>query len=241
MGEVIAITSGKDGVGKTVVATNLGISLVRAGHSVILLDMNVGLRNLDIQMGIEDKIIYDVADILTGICPIKKAIIKDDRFEGLYLVSAPQNADKAKITNEHTHALYNELKQVFDYVIIDAPAGTNKGFKAAVLPADRVILVTVPEYASVRDTELLNMYLKKIGTFKKSIIINKIVPGLKLDEVIPTPEEIEELLGLSVSGLILFDQNIHISSNSGLPISASDGNYISDNFRKIVERVVARS
>lgn len=239
MGEVIVVTSGKDGVGKTVVAANLGVALAQNNHTVVVIDLNIGSRNLDIRMGIENRVIYDVADILKGICRIKKGIIADNRFKNLYFISAPQNKEKADIPKEHLCALCNELKQIFDYVVIDAPARTGYGFELAISPADRVVLVTVPEYSAIRDTELINSSVKDLGFAKRSLVINKIFPELFQTEFVPNPEEIAESLRLFVAGLIPYDQNIHISANIGIPIAATNGNYIADNLKKIAERIIS--
>lgn len=241
MSEVIAVVSGKDGVGKTVVATNLGVVLARRGYSVLLLDLNIGSRNLDIRMGLEDKVVYDMADIINGICRIKKAIIKDERFDNLYLISAPQNKKKACISKEQVMALCMDFKKVFDYIIIDSPAGTGKGFQLAAHPADRAVLVMIPEYAGIRDAELLNDSLKAEGVEKRSLVINKIFPELHSSDLIPDPEEISELLRMPIDGLIAYDRNIHVSANAGIPISAMEGNYIASNMERIVERIVAKN
>ncbi len=241
MGEVIVVASGKDGVGKTVVVTNLGVVLAQSGYSVVLLDMNMGARNLDIRMGLEDRVVYDVADIINGVCRIKKAMIKDDRFDNLYLISAPQRKDKASISRDQLSALCVELKSVFDYIIIDAPAGTGHDFLLAASPADRAVLVTIPEYAAIRDSELINALLKKAGINKRSIIVNMILPDLHKTNLVPDPEEIAESLRLPVDGLIPYDQNIHISANIGMPIAAIRDNYISENMRDIAKRIASKN
>ena len=238
MGEIIVVTSGKDGVGKTVIAANLGVSLAQKGKSVVLLDMNIGSRNLDIRMGIENNIVYDIADILSGVCRIKKAMVKDKRFDKLFIISAPQNKDKMNISNVHVNALCEELKKVFDYIIIDAPSGSGIGFEQAISPADKAVIVVIPEYAAIRDAELINTALKNAGIQDRSVIINKILPQLHSTEFVPDPDEIAQALRLSISGLIPYDQNIHISANMGIPIAAFGGNYISDNLKRIAERII---
>ncbi|GAB1477004.1 septum site-determining protein MinD [Bacillota bacterium] len=241
MGEVIVVASGKDGVGKTVVVTNLGAGLAQNGYSVVLLDMNIGSRNLDMRMGLEDRVVYDVADIIAGVCRIKKAMIKDERFENLYLISAPQRKDKAVITTAQLSALCRELKRVFDYIIIDAPAGAGHDFLLAASPADRAVLVTIPEYAAIRDSELINAMLKKAGISRRSVIVNMILPDLHNTKLVPDPEEISESLRLPVDGLIPYDRNIHISANMGIPIVAIENNYIAENMKGIAERIASKN
>ncbi len=241
MGEVIVVTSGKDGVGKTVIAANLGVSLAQMGKSVVLVDMNIGSRNLDICMGIENNIVYDVADILSGVCRIKKGMVRDRRFDNLFIISAPQNKDKIKASNCHIDTLYKELKKVFDYIIIDAPPASGHGFGLAISPADRAIIVVIPEYAAIRDAELINMTLQDSGIDDRSVIINKIIPQLYRTELVPNPDEIAEALRLKVNGLIAYDQNIHIAANMGTPIAALKGNYISDNLKRIAKRIISKN
>lgn len=241
MGKIIAVTSGKDGVGKTVIAANLGVSLAQKGKSVVLVDMNIGSRNLDIRMGIENNIVYDIADILSGVCRIKKAMVRDKRFDKLFIISAPQNKDKINISDVHINALCGELKKVFDYIIIDAPSGSAHGFEQAISPADKALIVVIPEYAAIRDAELINTALKNAGIRDRSVIINKILPQLHSTEFVPNPDEIAQALRLSISGLIPYDQNIHISANMGVPIAAFSGNYISDNLKRIAERIITRN
>ena len=241
MGEVIVMVSGKDGVGKTVIAANLGVVLARRQYSVLLMDLNVGSRSLDICMGMEDRVIYDLADVMTGVCRIKQAMVKDRRFPGLYLLSAPQSREKAPITEKQLCALCNQLKGLFDFILIDAPAEVEKGLKTAVSPADRAIVVTVPEYAAIRDTEAVNALIEKMGITRRSVVINKIMPKLYKTGLLPDPEEIAEILRLPVAGLIPYDENIHISANIGFPIAAAEGNYISGNLIEIGERIVSKS
>jgi len=240
MGEVIAVTSGKDGVGKTVIASNLGVVLAQRKHSVVLMDLNVGSRNLDISLGLENRVVYDLVDVVTGGCRIKQAMIRDRRFRDLYLISAPQSRNKAPITEEQLVALCQELKKIFDFIIIDAPAGAGSALKQAVSPADRVVVVTVPEYSAIRDTESINALLEGVGITRRSVVINKIMPELHQTGLVPGPEEIAEILRTPVSGLIPYDQNIHISTNVGIPIATAQESYIAKNLRGIGERIISK-
>ena len=239
MGQVIAVTSGKDGVGKTVIASNLGVVLAQNRHSVVLMDLNVGSRNLDISLGLENRIVYDLVDVVTGVCRIKQAMIRDRRFQNLYLISAPQSRNKTPITEGQLMALCQELKQVFDFIIIDAPAGAGNALSQAVSPADRAVVVTVPEYAAVRDTEGINALLLSKGIKDRSVVINKIMPELHQTGLVPDPEEIAEILRMPVSGLIPYDQNIHISTNVGIPIATVKESYIAKNLKRVGERIIS--
>lgn len=241
MGEVIVVTSGKDGAGKTVVVANLGAALAEAGHTVLLMDLNIGFRNLDILLGMENRVVYDLADVVGGVCRIRQAMIRDGRFENLFLISAPQSFEKAVISAQQLVALCHQLKKLFDYIIIDAPAGTGKGLNLAASPADRAIVVTIPEYAAVRDAELTNAFLENKGIASRCLLVNKILPELFKKGLVPEPEEIAESLRLPIIGLIPYDHNIHISANLGVPIAATENNYIAKNLRGIGERLTSRS
>ncbi len=237
MGKVIVIASGKGGVGKTVFASNAGAKLAQQGHSVVLLDMNIGLRNLDICLGLENKVVYDVADVLSGICRIKQALVKDRRFPELYLMSAPQNKQKAEITPLHMKVLCNKLKRNFDYVIIDAPSGLDEGLVLAGAGADAAVIVTVPEYAALRDADALDQILQEMGIVKRTYVINKVKENLIRSGLVPGIPEIAEMMRPDMAGIIQYDDNIHIAANNGLPIVYKEGTYIEKNFNRILERI----
>ena len=153
MGEVIVITSGKGGVGKTTTTANIGTALALEGKQVVLIDADIGLRNLDVVMGLENRIVYDLVDVVEGVCRLKQALIRDKRFKGLYLLPAAQTRDKNAVNPEQMKNLCEELKKHFDYILIDCPAGIEQGFKNAIAGADRAIVITVPEVSSVRDAD----------------------------------------------------------------------------------------
>jgi septum site-determining protein MinD len=241
MGKVILIASGKGGVGKTVFASNAGAKLAQEGYKVVLIDMNMGLRNLDICLGLENKVVYDVADVLTGVCRIKQALIRDRRFPELYLMSAPQNKQKAEITPLHMKVLCNKLKRSFDFIIIDAPAGIGEDLVIAGAGADSAVIVTVPEYAAVRDADALDLVLLGIGINKRTFVINKVMASLICTGLVPSIAEIAETMRPPMAGIIQYDENIHIAANNGLPIVYKEGTYIEINFRKILERIIEAS
>jgi septum site-determining protein MinD len=149
MGEVIVITSGKGGVGKTTTTANIGTALALLGKKVVLIDADIGLRNLDVVMGLENRIVYDLVDAVEGVCRLKQALIRDKRFEGLYLMPAAQTRDKNAISPVQMQKLCEELKEHFDFVLIDSPAGIEQGFKNAIAGADKAVVVTVPEVSAV--------------------------------------------------------------------------------------------
>ena len=153
MGEVIVITSGKGGVGKTTTTANIGTGLAKLGYKVVVVDADIGLRNLDVVMGLENRIVYDIVDVVKNVCRLKQGLIKDKRYDGLYLLPAAQTKDKNAITIEQMQKLTLELKEEFDYVLIDCPAGIEQGFKNAIAGADSAIVVTTPEISAVRDAD----------------------------------------------------------------------------------------
>ena len=153
MGEVIVITSGKGGVGKTTTVANVGTALSLRGKKTVVLDADIGLRNLDVVMGLENRIVYDIVDVVEGVCKLKQALIKDKRFENLYLIPAAQTRDKNAVSPEQMKELCDQLRESFDYVLIDCPAGIERGFKNAIAGADRAIVITNPEVSAVRDAD----------------------------------------------------------------------------------------
>ena len=241
MGKVILIASGKGGVGKTVFASNAGAKLAQEGYKVVLIDMNMGLRNLDICLGLENKVVYDVADVMSGVCRIKQALIKDRRFPELYLMSAPQNRQKAEITPLHMKVLCNKLRRNFDYIIVDAPAGIDEGFSIAAAGADAAVIITVPEYAAVRDADAVDQLLLSMGIVKRTYVINKVMANLICSGLVPSIDEIAEVMRPDMSGIIQYDENIHVAANNGLPIVYKEGTYIEKNFKKILDRVIEAS
>ena len=153
MSQVIVITSGKGGVGKTTTSANVGTGLAKLGHSVVLIDTDIGLRNLDVVMGLENRIVYNLVDVVEGNCRIKQALIKDKRYNNLYLLPSAQTRDKTSVTPEQMKKLTDELREEFDFVLLDCPAGIEQGFKNAIAGADRALVVTTPEVAAIRDAD----------------------------------------------------------------------------------------
>ena len=171
MGEVIVITSGKGGVGKTTTTANLGAALALCGKKVVLVDTDIGLRNLDVVMGLENRIVYDIVDVVEEKCKLKQALIKDKRFDELFLLPAAQTRDKSAVNEEQMINLTNKLKEEFDFIIVDCPAGIEQGFKNAIAGANRAIVVTTAEISSIRDPNILNEKgkLRIIGKFSEDI------------------------------------------------------------------------
>lgn len=237
MGEVILIASGKGGTGKTMFATNLGTSLAKLGKSVVIMDLDIGLRNLDLYMGLENNVVYDVYDVLTGVCRIKQALVKDKRFDDLYLMAASPSRDDGTLTPLHMKVLSEKLKNKFDYIIIDAPSGIDDGLTIASAGADCAVIVTNPEYSSLRDADALNRELLRLGVNRRYAVLNKVIAEMMTAGYAPKLNEIISMLNTELIGVIQFDENIQISTNLGVPIVLKDGTYIADNFMRIAKRI----
>lgn len=238
MGETIAVVSGKGGVGKTVISANIGAMLAQKGKRVVLLDMDIGLRNLDISLGLENKIVYDMVDVIEGVCRIKQALIKDKRFPELYLMASPQLKDKSVVSPAHIKVLSKKMKENFDYIIIDAPSGIDEGFVSAVSAADSAVVVTVPEFAAIRDADRVKKMLEEFNIQRKMLIVNKVKMDLIKKGILPSIEYVVEYLKLELIGILPEDENIYIASNNGMPIVLKKGSYIENNFSKIGDRIM---
>lgn len=238
MGKVILVSSGKGGTGKTMFSVNMGAILARQGHRVMLLDMDMGLRNMDIYLGMENKVIYNIMDVISGICRIKKAMLRVDGFQTLYFMAASPRRDDRDMTPLHMEVLCDKLRKYFDYIIVDCPAGISDLFDVAMAAADRVAIVTEPEVASLRDADATERYLQEKGIRNTCFIINKVKMELMRDGLVPHLSEIMEMFKGPVAGIIQYDENIHISTNKGIPIVCKRGTYIEQNFLEITARVV---
>lgn len=237
MGEVIAVVSGKGGVGKTTITTNIGASLALMGKNVVILDADIGLRNLDIALGMENKIVYDWVDVIEGLCRVKQALIKDKRFENLYLMSSSQTRDKYTITPKQMKELCDNLKDKFDYIIIDSPAGKENGYINAIEGADSFIVVTTAEIAAVRDADRIIRDLESKGNEKIMVVLNKIRSNLIRKGVLPEIDYILSTLRNKPIGVIKEDDNIFISMNCGTPIVLKKGTEYEKMFREMACRV----
>jgi len=237
MGKAILIASGKGGTGKTMFAVNLGATLAKTGKSVVILDMDLGMRNLDLYFGVENNVVYDVHDVLTGVCRIKQALIRDKRFERLYVMAASPFRDDGTITPLHMQVLCAKLKSTYDYVIIDAPSGIDDGLVISSAGADSCIIVTTPEYSALRDADTLDRELLRLGIKERCIILNKVIAEMMSAGYAPRLREITSMLRPPLAGVIQADENIQISTNLGIPIVLKEGTYIQENFVRIMERL----
>lgn len=217
MGEVIVITSGKGGVGKTTTTANIGTALALKGKKVVLLDTDIGLRNLDVVMGLENRIVYDIVDVIEGYCRVKQALIKDKRFDGLYLLPAAQTRDKNSINPKQMLELCNELKEEFDFIIIDCPAGIEQGFKNAIAGAEKAVVVTTPEVSAVRDADRIIGLLEAHEIKNPSIIVNRVRADMVKRGDMMSIEDIVDILAIDILGVVPDDEKIVVSTNRGEP------------------------
>ena len=217
MGEVIVITSGKGGVGKTTSAANLGTALTIMGKKVALVDTDIGLRNLDVVMGLENRIVYDIVDVVEENCKLKQALIKDRRYEGLFLLPAAQTRDKNAVNEEQMKKICEDLKIEFDYVIIDCPAGIEQGFRNAIAGADRALVVTTPEVSAVRDADRIVGLLESSSLPKPELILNRIRTKMVRKGEMMDANDIVELLSIKLIGAIPDDENVIVQTNKGEP------------------------
>lgn len=237
MSEVIVITSGKGGVGKTTTSANIGTALALLGKKVVLLDADIGLRNLDVVMGLENRIVYDLVDVVEGRCRLKQALIKDKRFEGLFLLPAAQTRDKDAVRPEQMKKLCESLKEEFDYVIVDCPAGIEQGFKNAVTGADRALVITTPEVSAVRDADRIIGLLEANGISNSQLIINRVRMNMVKRGDMMAMEDVVEILAIDLIGVVPDDENIVITTNRGEPAAADKSALAGKAFRNIAERI----
>ncbi|MBP2028102.1 septum site-determining protein MinD [Acetoanaerobium pronyense] len=237
MSKVIVITSGKGGVGKTTSTANIGTALSLDGKKVVVIDADIGLRNLDVVMGLENRIVYDVVDIIEGRCKARQAMIKDKRYENLYLIPAAQTRDKDAITPEQMKELCASLKTDFDYIIIDCPAGIENGFKNAIAGADEAIVVTTPEVSAVRDADRIIGLLEASEIYNPRLIINR----LKIDMVqrgdMMNIDDIIDILAIDLIGVVPDDENIVISTNKGEPVVENSKSLAAQAYINIAKRI----
>lgn len=243
MGEAIVITSGKGGVGKTTTSANVGTALAIQGKRVCLVDTDIGLRNLDVVMGLENRIIYDLVDVIQGRCKIHQALVKDKRFEDLlYLLPAAQTLDKTSVKPEEMKKLITELKQDYDYIIIDCPAGIEHGYKNAVAGADRAIVVTTPEVSAVRDADrIIGLLEKEENIGRPLLIINRIRNHMMKSGDMLDVDEITTHLSIDLIGIVADDDEVIKASNHGEPIALNPNSRASIAYRNIARRILGES
>jgi len=241
MGEVIVITSGKGGVGKTTASANIGCGLAIEGKKVVLIDADIGLRNLDVVMGLENRIVYDLIDVIEKNCEVRKALIKDKRYQNLYLLPAAQTKDKSSVNPEQMTELCQTLKNDYDFVIIDCPAGIEQGFKNAIAGADRAVVITTPEVAAVRDADRIIGLLEANDIKNPVLVLNRIRLDMVKKGDMMTLEDVTEILAIDILGVVPDDESIVVSTNRGEPAVADNNSKAGQAFRNITKRLMGEN
>ncbi|KAF3884844.1 MULTISPECIES: septum site-determining protein MinD [Nostocales] len=242
MTRIIVVTSGKGGVGKTTVTANLGMALAKMGRQVALVDADFGLRNLDLLLGLENRIVYTAVEVLARECRLEQALVKDKRQPNLVLLPAAQNRTKDAVTPDQMKLLVNALAQKYEYVLIDSPAGIEMGFKNAIAPAKEALVVSTPEIASVRDADRVVGLLEAQGIKKTHLIINRIRPAMVRANDMMSVQDVQELLAIPLIGVVPDDERVIVSTNRGEPLVLSENSSLAATaFDNIARRLEGES
>lgn len=237
MGRVITITSGKGGVGKTTTTANIGAALAALGKSVVLIDADIGLRNLDIVLGLENRIVYDLVDVVEGTCRLRQAMIRDKRLNNLHLIPAAQTREKESVSPQQMKSLCDELRRQFDYTLIDSPAGIEQGFRNSIAGADEVLVVTNPEVSSVRDADRIIGLVEAAELPTPRLIVNRLDPVLVRKGDMMSVDDVTEILSIPLVGVVPNDETIVTSTNRGEPAALDQESRAGQAFRDIATRL----
>jgi len=236
-GKVVTVTSGKGGVGKTTATANIGAALASFGKKVVCVDSDIGLRNLDVVLGLENRIVYDIVDVVEGRCRIRQAMIRDKRLPELYLIPSAQTRDKSAVSPSDMVHLCDELRGEIDWILIDSPAGIERGFRNAIAPAEKIIVITNPEVSAVRDADRIIGLIEAEEKGSPSLVINRIKPSMVRKGDMLSPEDVLELLAVTLIGLIPEDEEVITSTNRGIPIALDGKSKAGQAFCNIARRL----
>jgi len=236
--KIVTITSGKGGVGKTTATANLGAALASHGLRVVCIDADIGLRNLDVVMGLENRIVYDFVDVVEGRCKLRQAMIRDKRLENLYLIPAAQTRDKTAVSPQDMIRLGEELRTEFDWVLIDSPAGIERGFRNAIASADLVLIVTNPEVSAVRDADRINGLIEAEEKWPGRLILNRVKPEMVRRGDMLGTEDILDVLAIELIGIVPEDERVTVATNQGVPIALDAGSKAGLAFQNIARRLL---
>ncbi|MBC8334210.1 MAG: septum site-determining protein MinD [Anaerolineae bacterium] len=236
--QIVTITSGKGGVGKTTAIASLGIALAGRGQRVVCIDGDIGLRNLDVIMGLENRIVYDIVDVVEGRCRLRQAMIRDKRLPELFLIPAAQTRDKTALSPSDMMRLCDELRDICDWVLIDSPAGIERGFKNSIAAADQVIVLTNPEISAVRDADRVIGILEAEEKGSPSLILNRVNQEMVNKQEMLSPEDVLDLLAIDLIGVVPEDQAVLVAANRGTPIALDKDSRAGQAFRNIAARLM---
>ena len=237
MSEAIVITSGKGGVGKTTTTANIGTGLAMMGKKVVVVDTDIGLRNLDVVLGLENRIVYNLVDVINGSCRLRQALIKDKRHPNLFLLPSAQTKDKTAVSPEQMIKLTEDLKEEFDYILLDCPAGIEQGFKNAIAGADKALVVTTPEVSAIRDADRIIGLLEANDLRDIYLIINRLRPDMISRGYMMSVEDVIEILAVDLIGTIIDDEQIVIATNQGEPLSGKNSQ-AEEEYQNICRRLI---
>ena len=234
----ITVTSGKGGVGKTTITANLGVALAMQGHRVVVIDADVGLRNLDMMLGLENRIVYDLVDVVEGRCRLRQALVRDKRLAELFLLPAAQTRDKSAVQPDDMVRVCESLREQHDFILIDSPAGIEQGFRYAIAPADEILIVTNPEVAAVRDADRVIGLVEAEEKAPPQLIINRLRPDMVQRGEMLDIADVVELLTIDLVGVVPEDQAILVTANRGRPLAFSkDSSLAGQAFHNIARRL----
>lgn len=238
-GRVIVITSGKGGVGKTTTNANIGTALARAGKKVVMIDTDLGLRNLDLLLGLENRIVYTIVDVVEERCKLKQALVKDKKNPNLCLLAAAQTRDKTAVTEEQLKSICEELKKDFDFILVDCPAGIEQGFQNAVAGASEAIVVTTPEMSAVRDADRIIGLLESKEEIKSyRLLLNRVRPNLIKSNDMMSVDDVVDILSAQLIGIIPEDTGIITSTNKGEPIVNDEKSLAGQAYNNVARRII---
>ena len=236
-GLVLTLTSGKGGVGKTTTTANLGTALAMAGQRVIVVDADIGLRNLDIVMGLESRVVYNLVDVIEGRYSLHEALVRDKRVDELYLLPSSQTRDKTAVAPDQMMTLCQELRTIADFVLVDSPAGIELGFQNAIAAASEVIIVTTPEVSALRDADKVIYLLERDLNSQARLVINRYNPRLVRRKEMMSRHDILSILSIDLLGIVPEDEQIIVSANKGWPVALERKRYVSRAYHNIAQRL----
>ncbi len=235
---VIVLTSGKGGVGKTTTTANLAVALARSGKKVVAIDADIGLRNLDVVLGLENRIVYNIVDVVEGNCRLRQALVKDKRVENLFLLPAAQTRTKDAVTQEQMVSLCDQLRNEFDFVLLDSPAGIESGFRNAAIGADEGLVVTTPEMSAVRDADRIIGMLESMGKTPIRLILNRLRPRMVREGNMLDVEDVLDILAVDLIGVVPDDDNVVTSTNKGEPLTLNPVSPAATSLHNIARRLM---
>jgi septum site-determining protein MinD len=241
MGEVIVVTSGKGGVGKTTTTANVGTGLAKLGKKVVLIDTDIGLRNLDVVLGLENRIVYNLVDVIEGKCKIKQALIKDKRYDSLYLLPSAQTREKDAVSPEQMKELTEELRNEFDFIFLDCPAGIEQGFRNAIAGADLAVVVTTPEVSAIRDADRIIGLLEANEIKRTELIVNRLRMDMVKRGDMMSSDDVLDILGIDLLGIVPDDEKIVVATNNGEPLVGDATSLAGQAYMNICHRILGEN